>query len=100
MQGKHLEAIGEYQKARQIEGGIAEPLAALGRAYALEGKDREARKVLDQLKELSSHSYVPPYNVAMIYAALGQREEALAALDKAYEERSWYPVLLAVDPKG
>jgi hypothetical protein len=45
------------------------------------------------LKELSAHSYVAPYNVAVIYAGLGEKGQALAWLDQAYKERSY---LLAV----
>jgi tetratricopeptide (TPR) repeat protein len=92
-------AIAEFQKARSIEPVIAEPLASLGQAYALQKRDPEARKVLDQLKELANRNHVPPYNVAWIYAALGEKDQALAMLEKAYDERSWYIVLLAVDPK-
>jgi eukaryotic-like serine/threonine-protein kinase len=100
VKGQLPEAIGEYQKARQVEGGtIKEPLASLGRAYALQGKKAEAEKVLGELKEFSNHDHVPPYYFAMIYAALGDKDQAMAALEKAYEERSWYVVLLAVDPK-
>jgi TolB-like protein/DNA-binding winged helix-turn-helix (wHTH) protein/tetratricopeptide (TPR) repeat protein len=92
-------AIAEFEKARSIEPAIAEPLASLGRAYALQKRHPEVRKVLGQLKELSNRNYVPPYNVAWIYAALGEKDHALAMLEKAYDERSWYIVLLAVDPK-
>jgi serine/threonine protein kinase/Flp pilus assembly protein TadD len=92
-------AIREYQKARQMEPAIAEPLASIGRACALQGKKEEASKVLGELKEFSNHHHVPPYNVATIYAALDDRDQTMAALDKAYEERSWYVVLLQVDPK-
>jgi serine/threonine protein kinase/tetratricopeptide (TPR) repeat protein len=92
-------AISEYQKARQMEPTIAEPLASLGRAYALQGKKEEALRVLGELKEFSNYHHVPPYNVATIYAALDDRDQTMAALEKAYKEHSWYVVLLQVDPK-
>ncbi len=97
--GRLPEAIGEFQKARQIAGTIAEPLASLGRAYALEGQVAEARKVLAELRELTKNNYVPPYNFAVIYAALGDKDQAMASLQKAFDERSWYVTDLAVDPK-
>jgi adenylate cyclase len=99
VKGRLPEAIVEYQMARQIAGTIAEPLSSLGRAYALEGKVAEARKVLVQLRDLSKDNWVPPYNFAMIYAALGDKDQATASLEKAFEERSWYVTDLAVDPK-
>ncbi len=97
--GDLTDAIAEFQRARAIEPVIAEPLASLGRSYALQKRYAEARKILEQLKELSNRNHVPPYNVAWIYAALGEKEQALAMLEKAYDERSWYVVQLAVDPK-
>jgi eukaryotic-like serine/threonine-protein kinase len=99
VKGQLPEAIGEFQKARQIAGTIAEPLSSLGRAYALEGKVAEARKVLVELNELSKDNWVPPYNFAVIYSALGDKDQAMASLEKAFEERSWYVTNLAVDPK-
>ena len=51
------------------------------------------RAVLDHLKELSAHSYVAPYNVAVIYAGLGKKDQTFVWLDQAYKERSY---LLAV----
>ena len=99
VKGQLPEAIGESQKARQIAGTIAEPLSSLGRAYALKGEVSEARKVLVELTELSKNNWVSPYNFAVIYAALGDKDQAMASLEKAFEERSWYVTDLAVDPK-
>ena len=61
--------------------------------YASAGKRADAQKVLEHLKELSAHAYVAPYNVAVIYAGLGDRGQAFAWLNRAYDERSY---LLAV----
>jgi serine/threonine protein kinase/tetratricopeptide (TPR) repeat protein len=92
-------AISEFQKARQLEPAIAEPLASLGHAYALQGNKAQALNVLSQLRELSNQNHVAPYAVAMVYAALGDKDRAMTELEKAYEQRSWYLVMLAVDPK-
>jgi hypothetical protein len=53
------------------------------------GNRAEAQKVLDHLKEFSTHSYVAPFNVAVIYVSLGEKDEAFAWLNRAYEERSY-----------
>src|SRR5438132_2787307 len=97
--GELTEAVAEFQKARQLETIIAEPLASLGRAYALTGKADEARKVLSELNEASKRNHVPPYYFAAIFAALGDKDRAIASLEKAYQERSWYIDWLAVDPQ-
>jgi hypothetical protein len=57
------------------------------------GNRTEAQKVLDHLKELSAHSYVAPYNIAVIYAGLGAKDQTFDWLNQAYQERSY---LLAV----
>lgn len=48
----------------------------------------EAQKIIEQLKEVSAHSYVTPYNLAVIYAGLGDKDQAFAWLDRAYADRS------------
>jgi eukaryotic-like serine/threonine-protein kinase len=97
--GKTPEAIAEYRKASQMEDTITEPLAALGRGYALSGNRMEATRAIEELRQRAKRLHVSPYDIAIIYAGLGQKEEALAWLEKAYEERSWYLCLLSVDPK-
>jgi len=69
----------------------------LGRAYALAGRKTEALKVLEQLRQLSSNVYVPPYFFATIYADLGQNDDALGWLNKAFEQRDTYLPWLRVD---
>jgi TolB-like protein/Tfp pilus assembly protein PilF len=97
--GDYPHAIAEFEKARSLEPNVAEPLASLGRAYALSGQPAKAHQVLDQLRDLSGKIHVIPYNLAAIYAALGDQDSALAELDKAYQERSWYLLWLGVDPQ-
>ncbi len=94
------EAIAEFQRAVELEKDNGETWSGLGHAYALSGNRIEAQKVLDQLKELSAHSYVAPYNFAVIYAGLGEKDRAFALLDRAYAERSYYlAVYLTTDAR-
>jgi Flp pilus assembly protein TadD len=86
--GRLPEAIAEFQRALELEQDNAENWSNLGHAYALSGKRAEAQKIIDHLKEVSAHSYVAPYNVAAIYAGLGDNEQAFAWLDRAYTDRS------------
>jgi serine/threonine protein kinase/tetratricopeptide (TPR) repeat protein len=98
-QGDLPRAITEFQKARELEPNVAEPLASLGRGFALSGQTAKAQQVLDQLKQMSAQSHITPYNVASIYAALGDKDSAFAELEKAYQERSFYLTWLGVDPQ-
>jgi hypothetical protein len=54
--------------------------------------------LIDELKKLSSQRFVPPADVAGIYAALGERDQAIEWLEKGYEERSGAMILLKSDP--
>ncbi len=56
-------------------------------------------RFLVELRDLSKDNWVTPYNFAVVYAALGEKDQAMASLEKAFEERSWYVTDLAVDPK-
>ena len=74
--GRLPEAIAEFQRALELEKDNAETWSSLGHAYALSGNRAKAQKMLDHLKELSAHTWVAPYNVAVIYAGLGEKDQA------------------------
>lgn len=63
-------------------------LAAMAGVYAVSGRRPEAEKTLAALEGLSTHRYVCAYEIATAYAALGQRDSALAWLRKGIERRS------------
>jgi hypothetical protein len=50
------------------------------------------------LKIWSPHNYVDYYQLASIYAGLGEREAAFRLLEKGYRERSVGMLYLRVDP--
>ena len=98
--GKLPEAIAQFQRALDLEKENAEIWSGLGNAYAVSGNRAEAQKVLDHLKELSAHHWVAPYNVAVIYAGLGEKDQAFALLERAYQDRSYYlPSFLTMDER-
>jgi Flp pilus assembly protein TadD len=63
-------------------------LAQLGQAYARVGRTDEARDILRRLQELSRVRYVSPYHMAYVLTGLGEDEQALDWLERAYEERT------------
>lgn len=76
-----------------------EILAWLGAAYAAAGQTDQARQILAQLREHSPQRYAVPYDAALICIKLGEKDQAFAWLEKAYEERSGAIALLKVDPR-
>jgi TolB-like protein/Tfp pilus assembly protein PilF len=80
-------AIGEYLKARALTDDPA-MLGRLGHAYAASGRKSEALKVRDELQEIGRNRYVSAYSFAIICIGLGEKEEALRWLEKAYDDRA------------
>jgi tetratricopeptide (TPR) repeat protein len=73
--------------------------AALGRAYAESQKKDEANEILDELNDLATRQYISAYEVAKIYVALGNNEQAFRLLRKATAEHSFHLVNLNVCPQ-
>ena len=98
VKGMHEEAIKELQKAIAIGGRTSSVLAVLGHAYATSGKPAEAQKMLAELNEMSKTTYVSPWDMAILYVGLGDKDRALEQLNKAYEDRAGWIIDLKVEP--
>ncbi len=95
--GMYAEAVGEIQKAIEISGDRMK-LAALGRAYAAAGRKEEAAQVIEELKVLSKERYVTPYAFTLIYASMGEKDEAMGWLRQACDQGVSDLIYLKVDP--
>jgi len=98
LKGMHDEAIKSFQKAIAVGGRTSGLLAFLGHAYATSGKQAEAQKLLAELNEMSKQAYVSPYDLAVLYVGLGDKERAIEQLNKAYEDRAGWIMYLNVEP--
>ena len=96
----YSQAIAELQKAVQLSAGSPTCIANLARAYALSGQKDEARKLLDGLKKTATPGYSHASEIAAVYVALGDTNEAMSWLEKGYAERFNPGVLIrpAFDP--
>ena len=97
--GMSTEAIAATNKAREIAPASSEPIAYGTYALAKSGKLAEAHTALDELLKSSNERYVPPYSIALICNALGEREKTLDYLEKAFAEKDVRMVWLKVEPK-
>jgi DNA-binding winged helix-turn-helix (wHTH) protein/tetratricopeptide (TPR) repeat protein len=99
-QSLHDEAISQIERANTLYPDNTTMLASLGANYARAGRLRDASRVLNKLKVISSGRYVSPFDFGLITAALGQKDEAMGFLQRAYQEYSPMLVqLLPEDPK-
>jgi serine/threonine protein kinase/Tfp pilus assembly protein PilF len=97
-QGKLDDAIAAQQKSTAtLTNSWA--LEELARDYALARKTAEAREAVRDLLARPKPFYVSPYGLAAVYAALGDKDQALAQLEQAYEHRSFFMDFLKVDPE-
>jgi eukaryotic-like serine/threonine-protein kinase len=72
--------------------------AARGYAQALCGNRADAMGLLGDLKRQAQRGYVIPAKIAMLHAALGDRDSTFAWLERGYRERDAYLVFLKVEP--
>ncbi len=125
MARRYDEAIEQIKRTLEIEPRFGSALACLERAYTLKGQHREALEVL--LKETNANADIQsndpqqavkaiyrqrlhrrleamekirrsPYNTAVLYAAIDERDRAMEWIEKAFEERDPMLVSIRWDP--
>lgn len=121
---RYDDAVEQCQKVLEMDADFLPAHACLGLAYAMKGMDEEAlhharkfgrlpligfahalagqrEKALEIVQELEEHPrsefYSSTATIALIYAHLGETEQAFAWLERAYQERA-IPLSLKVDP--
>ena len=93
--GMYSEAFAACDKALEYSGGNSEALSIAGYVHAVSGNRTEAEAKIHTMLERKQQRYVPPYNVALVFAGLGETERALQWLQQAFEERDVHmPFLL------
>ncbi len=91
-------AIAELQRAYRLDDETV-TLAQLGHVYAIAGKTAEAERILARLKQLSGERYVSVYDIGLLYAGLGRKNEAFQWFEMFHEDRSEWFAMLRVDPR-
>jgi TolB-like protein/DNA-binding winged helix-turn-helix (wHTH) protein/Tfp pilus assembly protein PilF len=98
---KHMysEAIAELETATKLSADSPICKSTLAHAYAVSGRRNEALEILNDLTR-RSNGFSNAAETAMIYVGLGENDQAMAWLEKAYSERFNPSILLrpAFDP--
>jgi TolB-like protein/Tfp pilus assembly protein PilF len=92
--GMYEEAIQQFQKL----GDQPHALGHMGNAYARMGREAEARKMISELQKQVQNTGVGRYEIALVYAGLGEKDEAFAWLEKAVAARDKGLTYLKIDP--
>jgi len=96
-QSRYDDAIAESRKAVDLSGNNSWMLSTLGWVYGMSGRTAEARKVLAELTERSEREYVRSMYFVLVYLGLDEFDQAFAWLDKAYEERDLWLIIVSID---
>jgi tetratricopeptide (TPR) repeat protein len=88
VQQRHFDAaIGEFQRAIAISGHLAAFDANLAYAFALSGRKAEALNIALDMETRANLNPSADANIALIYVGLGNLDQAMAWLNKAYDAR-------------
>ena len=95
--GRYEESLRIFQKLYATNKKSA---ATLGYVYGRLGRRAEALKLLDELKKRyeDKSSGLPAQEVAIVYVGLGDKDNAFAWLEKAYQEKFGPLIYLGVEP--
>jgi serine/threonine protein kinase/Tfp pilus assembly protein PilF len=98
--GMHKEAIAEFEKADALsKHGSVNTLASLAHAYAVAGQRSKALAIVSELESRSQQKPISRYQFALVFAGLGQKDQAFAALETALRERSTLLTYLKMDAR-
>jgi Flp pilus assembly protein TadD len=93
-QHRHDDAIAEFQKAIELSGHRPAFDSNLAYAYAVSGRKQAALGIIKDLEARHDQDPAADANIALIYVGLGDHDEAMTRLNKAYEERFNPSILL------
>ncbi len=97
--GMLADAIDQFRKAKDANPDSTEPLELLAHVSAISGQKDEARALLSELQSFRKPNSLQPYHVALIYAALNQKDQAFEWLAKPYANWTERLRMLRFDPR-
>ena len=74
-------------KTIALNGRLPHYVANLGYIYGKSGNKGDAQKMLDELHLRAKTEFVSPYDFALVYVALGDKEKTFEMLEEAIRKR-------------
>ena len=96
--GEYRKAIAQFESARSMAGDDGVIMSYLAQARALAGDQSGARDILLRIKKSSARRALSTWDLALVYSALGEKDKAIDALERAAEEHVGWVIRLGVDP--
>jgi len=97
-QEKYSEARAALDRAVEFSRANLEAISMIAYFSARTGDYEKAKETLAQLRALSTERHVAPYHIALVHAGLGEQDEAVAWLERAFQERDPRLSWLKVEP--
>jgi TolB-like protein/DNA-binding winged helix-turn-helix (wHTH) protein/Tfp pilus assembly protein PilF len=94
----YAEALDELRKAAEEFHTTPDLFPEFVLAQGLSGDRVDAQKSVAKWSELGKRQYVSPYSMALGYIGLGEHDQALDWLEKAYQEKNSSLVFLTARP--
>jgi adenylate cyclase len=92
---RYTESLAISEKSYHTNGSL---YAALSYSYAKLGRRQDAERVLKEWDEPRTTNSVSHYWKAITYAALGDKDTAIAELEKAHQAHDWFFQRIKIDP--
>lgn len=96
--GHEAEAIAAFRDAVTLAEGVSLYRVTLAYGLAVGGEHEEARSILADLRRREETEFIWPMGLAMAYAHLGEESTALDYLERAYEERVGWMLMISREP--
>jgi tetratricopeptide (TPR) repeat protein len=96
--GMFAEALADIEQRRRVNGDGPWSWSALAYIYGRSGQQVQARRALGKLEQLNRRQQIDPATIAWGYIAVGDKEQALVWLEKAYAQHSNALTTIKVEP--
>jgi Serine/threonine protein kinase len=97
LRGDYQKAIDELQTADKIEDDARIPML-LSRVYSKMGRRKDALRQLEELKKMAAKQYVSNFDYAIVYAGLGDSDQAFEYLENGFRNHDGNMVYIKADP--
>ena len=96
--GMSAQAVRTMRKAARAAPGLLDCASLLGYMLARAGNTDDALKQLEMLRRVARRRYVPAFLFANVYIGLGDHEKTVRMIEKEYDAKGWYMLLLKQSP--
>ena len=96
--GQFTQALAEAEVLRRLYGDGPAYWSVIVNIYGHMGQQERAQREFKKLEKLSRHEQLDPSTLLVAYLSVGDKEEALADLEKAYSEHYNFLTTLKVEP--